>query len=356
MNPRTTIWLSGIAAGLFLYILLVERHAGPSVHGPSAPAKLLATLDPSKVTTVEVVRSNQTIRVERANDQWELRNPAYPAQATAIEGFLNLLGLLQRYTEIPAQEIIAESGGLSPFGLDPPAATFKVTEGTNVVQLRVGSKTLLGDRVYVQPVGASGIYTTEIALLEQLPATANQWRNPLLMSAGPMAFDRIAIASGSRSVKLERDSSNQLWRIVEPAPPTRADFAQVEYLLRQLRDARVSQFVTDNPKADLEPYGLQTPETELTLAWGSNVVFQLQFGMSPTNDPGQVYVRSSRHTNVVLLSRELTQLVQRPSTDFRDRVLLSFRPNAVDRIEGQVTELGRTNGPFALQRKSEHEW
>ena len=353
MNPRFTIGLTAIALVLFGYIVLVEWRQPGRGQGQPQAAKLLPAFDPFKVTSVEVTRTNQTIRAERINQQWQLVNPTYPAQSTAIESLLRALGDLNRLYEISAQEIISESGGLSPFGLDPPWASVKIQEGTNLVQFRVGAKTLLGDRVYVQPQGASGICATAASVLEHIPVSAHQWRNPLLMHGENLAFDRI-LTSGASTLKLERDSTNQLWRVIAPIQ-MRADFGQVENLLRELRTARISQFITDNPKADLEAYGLQTPEAELILANGTNPVFHVQFGKSPTNAPTQVYARQMAYSNVVLVSRDLAELAKKPYTEFRDRVLLTFRPGSVDRIEAQVAdEQGPTpssNEVFTVQRQ-----
>lgn len=350
MNARTTWCLGAVALALLAYIYFVDlRRPDATANGPRGGA-LLPHFDPAGITSVEVTRSNETIRAELANDQWQLATPRYPAQATAIDSLLQTLTSLQRQQEIPANEIISQSGGLSPFGLDPPWAVIKLQSNTNSIQFRVGSKTLLGDGVYVQPAGATGIFTTDASLLEHLPASASAWRNPMLIHQSSLPFDRIAITAGSRPLKLELDRTNQLWRLVEPPPTRRADFGRVEYLLQQLRSARVSEFVTDSPKADLEPFGLLTPEAELTLSLGSNTVCQIQFGKSPTNDAGQVYARRLSHTNVVLVPRELADLILKPYTEFRDRAVVSFRPGLVDRIEAQADEA------FAIQRQSDNDW
>lgn len=351
MNPKLTLWLTALAVALFAYIYFVDLHPSRST-GPAQPlGKLLPGLDPGRVSTIEITRSNQTVRAELHLGQWRLTDPRYPAQATAIESFLNVLATLTRQEEISAQEIISESGGLSPFGLDPPLAVIRIRSADGPIQLRVGAKTLLGDRVYVQPVGAPGILVTDASLLAHLPVSTDAWRNPMLIHQDAQVFDSIAIVANARPLRLERDPANQAWRLVEPKPARRADFGRVEYLVQQLLHARVTDFVSDNPKVDLEPYGLQPPATELTLASGSNVVFQMQFGQGLAADPGQVYARRMSHTNIVLVSKELADLVGRPYMDFRDRLLLSFRPALVDRIEAQADEffaVQRTNGPWRI--------
>ncbi len=349
MNPRTTVWLVAIALGLFGYIYFVELHSPDSAADARGPGRLLPEFDPSSVTSVEVTRTNETIRAEVINDQWHLTHPPYPAQAAVIEAFLQGFAQLTRHQEISAKDV-ADAGGLAPFGLETPSALVRISAGTNHIQLRVGAKTLVGDRVYVQVAGSKGVATTDAAMLEHLPADSAVWRNPLLIHEGNLAFDGLSITTGSRPLRLERDRATQLWRLVQPMPVRRADFGRVEYLIQQLFRARVTQFVSDNPKDDLEPFGLQPPEAELTLWSGTNAVGQLQFGRTSPKHPTQVYVRRMSHTNVVLVARELGDLVQKPYTEFRDRSLLSFRPAAVHRIEGRADEV------FAVQRSSRNDW
>jgi hypothetical protein len=349
MNSRTTLWLMAVALGLFGYIYFVELRQSDSGERAQQSAKLLPNFDPSKVTAIEITQSNGVVRAELTRDEWELTMPPYPAQSTGIEALLNALAGLKRDGEITAQEIIAQSGGLSPFGLDPARANLRIQESTNVVQLRVGAKTLVGNRVYVQPAGAPGIFMVDASFLQYLPATPNQWRNPLLIQSRTLAFDHISITTGARTFKLEHDRTNQVWRLTEPMQ-TRADLGRVQYLIQQLANTRVSQFVTDDPKDDVDGFGLQPPEAELTLALGTNPVFQMQFGKNPTNDLNDVYARLLRHTNVILVPRDLADLVKQHYTEFRDRTLISFRPASVDRIEVRADE------SFAVQRASSNDW
>jgi hypothetical protein len=360
MKTRTTIYLVVVAMALLVYIVTVERHRATPEQQAERLVKLMPRFDPLKVKEIEIVYTNQTLRAERTPDRWILTSPSYPARSTAIDAFLNSLTELDRAHEIPAQEIVARSEGLSPFGLDPAWAVLKLTEATNVVQFRIGSKTLVGDRVYIQPVGASHIFTTSAMLLQHLPKSPNDWRNPLLLQEPAPLWDRIT-RTGLLPMELERDKTNRLWRLVEPMLQ-RADHATVEELLRQLQGTRIARFISDDPKADLEPYGLQAPEAELRLSAGSNAVFQVQFGTSPTNEANLVYARCLDHTNVVLVPRALLMAVQKPYADFRDHLLLSSPVQLVDRIDARIADspssdqTNQTSESYSVQHRKDNDW
>jgi hypothetical protein len=337
-----------LAALLFLYILAFESRDTHSAARPQE-ASLLPLLEPSKVTQVEIVRSNSTIRAELLKDQWQLTSPPYPAQVTAIDSFLQALAGLTRATQIPVDKAVSQAGGLAQFGLNPPQTTILLQQGTNSSRLFVGSKTLVGDQIYVRPDGDPSLYTTSLSLLQYLPASVDQWRHSKLVHLENLSFDRIAITAGSRPLRFELDRTNHAWRMIEPMA-TRADLGRVEDVIQKLRGAPVSRFVTDDAKANLEPYGLQPPEAELILSLGTNPVFRVQFGRSPANDPTQVFARRLSHTNVVLVSRELVESITRPFDFFRDRTLLSFPAAACRRIEVHADQ------PFVLEWQTNAEW
>jgi hypothetical protein len=149
------------------------------------------------------------------------------------------------------------------------------------------------------------------------------------------------------------DATNNLFYLSKPFL-ARADRAKVEALLRKVETARVSEFVTDNPKVELEPYGLQPPEAEIAFGQGTNDLVVVQFGRSPTNDPSLVYARRLSQTNIVLLPKSVLETVQTSHAELRDRRLLAFALSAVDRIEISAEDrfalVRQTNGAWVIER------
>src|SRR5690606_12608919 len=96
--------------------------------------------------------------------------------------------------------------------------------------------------------------------------------------------------TGNRLVELEKNPTNQMWRITRPIT-ARADQDRVIALFQGLRNARVNRFVEDGAKEGLEQYSLDAPAVELRFLRQTNAVFELECGGSPANAPGQVYVR-----------------------------------------------------------------
>jgi hypothetical protein len=352
MNSKSTFWLMVAALGLGAYIFLFERHTLNTEEAAQQAAKLFPDFDPAKVASVEILRSNNVkfIRAERADGQWRLVQPAYPAQSTAIDNWLSLFGSLDRLHYLSAQDLLAQQGGLAAFGLDSPQATVMIQQGTRKIHVLLGAKTPVGEQLYLQQVGSDGAFVTDSALLDRLPQSATDWRDPTFLDFSALKFDRLHVRAGQRDFAVEHSPGGLLWRLTKPRL-ARADNALLQHLFQQLQTARVNQFISDAPATDLEAYGLQSPEVTLVFSQGTNSLLTIDFGKSPANQPGQVFARRSNHPAIIVtVSKHLLNLLHAPYTDFLDKHLIEFPVAAVERIEARAAEA------FALQKQINGAW
>jgi len=351
MSPKSTLWLVLVTAGLFGYIFFFEWRTPSPEELAADVKKLFPDFDPKKVTSVEIIRSNSnTIRADRTNGQWQLTLPVvYPAQSTAIENWVELFTRLNRRAWISAQEILAQKGALASFGLDEPRANVTIQHGGERIQMRLGEKTAVGEKLYLQIVGSDGVYVTESLLMDRLPQSAVDWRDPQFLNLAGLNFDRFQIRAGAREFVLQRDATNRLWRLTTPRP-ARADNARIDQLFQELQTVRVSRFVSDVAAADLEPYGLHSPELTVTFGQGTNNLLVVDFGKPLTNNSALVFARRGSYPNIVAVPRRIADTLRAPYTEFLDRHLIEFAPESVTRIEVRADET------FALQKQINGGW
>jgi len=349
---RTTWIVFGLALVVFAFIALFERHwrRGDAEYQP--PARLF-TFKAADVTNIALHVTNQLLlRVERTNasSPWALTVPInYPAQSFAIEWVLAQLESLAPETRISQGELIAGKRTLAEYGLDLPAATLTLHYQGQRKEMYFGIKTPVGDQVYAQVLHDPGVFTAPAALFDRLPRAANDWRDTMLINLVGASFSRLEVRAPGRGFALEFDPASKILALTKPTP-ARADQGRVESLITRLGTAQVRQFISDNPRADLEAYGLQPPEAEFVAGLGTNDIIVVQFGKSPTNDPASVYARRLAQTNIVLVSRELLDFLQLPHSAFRDRHLMSFPTGAVESVE----VIGSTN--FTVRRQTNGTW
>jgi Domain of unknown function (DUF4340) len=352
MTSRANWFWIGTAAALFAFIFFYQRHAHKA---PTGPVRLLANFKPADVTSVLVRPEGQLeIRAERTNGTWILTQPLpYPAEPAVVESLLVVLERLTPATYISRRELTARPKAEEEYGFSSPQATIMVRRGENLSILFIGAKTAPGDQVFVQVVGDEGAYVVDADMLKFIPRKADDWRNRTFLDAKLLAFDRLVVTNGSKTFELQRDRENSLWRVVTPDFPARADSATVEELLQGFQPVRASQFVSDDPKADLEGFGLQTPALILTFAQGTNTLATLEFGKAATNNSNQSYARLLGNNAIVTVAKDLPE-VWRASTAnaFRDTHLIALtgsRP--VDRIDVRADDhftLIRTNDSWRI--------
>lgn len=353
MRWNTTWLLLGLAGALFAFIWLVERHSRPTADLGAAPPRLL-DLRPAEVSSLQLRRTNLfLLRAERTNQVWNLVEPIqYPAQSFAIESLLLELQTLTGQTRIPPEELAALKRSAAHYGLDVPAATLTLQHAGQRLELLFGSKTAVGDQVYVQLLTSPVIYLVPAETFDRLPRNLDDWRDPTLVNLASLAVDRFEVRSPARGYAVHVDSTNSSFYLSKPTP-ARADRAKVEALLRKVETAQVAEFVTDNPRADLEPYGLQPYEAEIAFGQGTNDLIVVQFGKAPTNRPALVYARRLSQTNIVLVPKAVLDAVQTPFNELRDRRLVTFPAATVDRIEVLADEkfvvARQTNGTWMIE-------
>src|SRR5262245_1885138 len=263
MKWKTTWLLLGLAAVLFGFILLIERRI-PDVNLP--PARLV-TFQANDVTNIQLRLTNQlALRVERsrADTPWQLTVPiVYPAQPFAIEWLIQALEQVVPQTEISPAELKASRRTIAEFGLDIPQATLTLQHNGQRTEIYYGSKTPVGDGVYVQVLNQPGIYVIGSELVDRLPRSHNDWRDTALFSSRGFSFNRMEVRSGRHSFTIDLDPTNRAFVLSKPTL-ARADAAKVDALLRRLLSTQILRFVSDSPRVDLEPFGLQSPEAEVS--------------------------------------------------------------------------------------------
>ena len=338
-----------LALGGFIFI-----HHRYLLKPDRGPARVLPQLKAAAVTSVQVrPAARLEICADRTNGTWQLTRPVvYPAQGVSIEKLLAELEQLTPAPYITARELRGRSNTDEEYGFDAPQASLIIEQPGYTSRLRVGARTAPGDQVFVQVIGGEGVYVVAAGVLQALPRTPDDWRSTALVDLRGLTPDRLVVTNGAKVFELRRDGTNKLWRMTYPLQ-ARANTAKIEELLQMLQNIRVSQFVPDDPKLDLETLGLQPPELEVALSQGTNFVARLQFGKSPTNDTKLVYSRREGLNAIVAVPKDLLVPWYAPVNDFRDPLLftLAGSPAAVD-VRGpgreSYTVQQQTNGAWRI--------
>ena len=348
MNPKNTLLLVVLAAGLFSFIFFYERHRNLA---PPPPAKMLPGLEIASVTNIQILqgKTDNSIRAERAiNGTWQLTWPInYPAQTMAIENLLKALQDLTPQDYISAEDLKNRRNVDADYGMDKPAVTIVISQGGDERTLMLGSFTAPGDQIYAKVLGSGGMDIVGKDILQYIPQQSVDWRDTLFLSLpGRGVFDRITVTNGTRTFTIRSDRTNSSWHIL---PHDRVNIEKLADLFTRLRTLRVERFVSDKTNADLESYGLQPPQLELDFDQDTNHLLTLQIGKSPTNEPGMVYARRDDQNTVVLVSSAAVE-GWAEKNELRDRTLA----NMYTWLPDEIAVTGRAN--FTVRRITNDTW
>jgi hypothetical protein len=336
-SKNTWLWMTA-AVALFAFIFLFERYRTRPDNGP---IHLLPDLNPKTVLGVEIRPAGRVgIRAERTNGGWQLVEPVvYAAQQTNIQNLLDALQNLTVVHQISEQELRKDPNADENYGIEPPETLLVLRQRDSTNRIHFGHRTSPGDQVFVQVIGIEGISIVDADVLNFLPPNPDAWRDTTLTDFAKMTFNRISVTNTikSQSFLLQRDSTNKLWAMTFPMK-TRADSDKVEDALQKIESLRVRQFVSDDPRADLESFGLQPPALTVALGEGTNALMALDFGRQLTNNSGLVYARRRDQNAVVAVSTNVLGQWDASYDIFRDRHLVTLTgPIEAIEVHGEDT-------------------
>ena len=346
MNSKNTWFLLALAALLAVFIYGWEKYVAAPAR---QPLLVLPGFEPASITSIQIrVSGHAEVTAERTESGWQLTKPlAYPARPERIDAFLAALETLSPESYLSPRDLMNRPNAEAEFGFDSPAVTMMLFSGNARRQLLIGAHTAPGDQVFVEIIGIPGIHLVSTNFFDVVPATPGVWRETALLDWDALDFDRLQVNNGQRTMELFQNATNQQWRLVRLQ--ARADNILVNELLRQFRLVQVDEFITDDPDADLDQYGLETPELEMIFTAGTNLLATLEFGGSPTNGTNLVYGRRGGSHTVFTVPADALKPWLAPATEFRDRHLVSLRtvPQAVE-IRG--------DDQFTLVRQPDNQW
>jgi hypothetical protein len=357
MNWKPTWVLLAAAAVVLAFIVWVEQPLRRE-RERQASRVILPGLDATLVTNIEIQPWGQAriqaVRQSSPRNAWRLAQPvAYSARSQSIESLLGALVKLEWVDRVSERELATRPNAQEEFGFTKPRFTLLLQGSGPDRRLEIGDLGVFSDQVSLQVVGNNAIYQTAADLLQWIPQEKNQWRDPSLLNLTNLSFQTLHVRAAGNEFDLWRDATNQLWFMRHPLS-ARADTPKINGLLSRLQTVSVSAFTNDDPKADLDPYGLQTSDTtpELALSFldRTNTVAGLQVGRSLTNYTNFAFARRNDPGNIVVVAREPFQPWEAPYTNFLDQHFISLSPGLVESITV------RGDDDFVVRKQTNGQW
>lgn len=328
MRWQTTAALAVILAVLGgAYYLYEIRWASEREEAEARKGRVFA-VEAKDVTVMEIKRSGDTLRLERAGDGWEMTAPVRArASGAEVDGMLTTI-----LTAKIDREIAAKPESPAEFGLDTPAADVALTlKDGRQIGLAVGAKSPTGVWVYASETGKPAVFMLPDSVAREATRPAADLRDRTILAYNRAEVTGAEIVTPAAAIALEPAEGGR-WKILRPTALP-ADSDVVTDFLDKLSNGKVKEFVAESPPSRA-PYGLDRP-VRVTVHTGKDkdrVSRTLLVGRADATRQGTYAMREGDST-VLLLPDDVAAALPRNVAVLRNKLLVDFDRDRVTRLE-----------------------
>src|ERR1700730_10336301 len=328
MSWKTLPVLAVLAAALGGFLVFDTYYLTPKREKTTSVKGRLWTIEPKDVESLTIKRKDDTVKLKRAGDGWEMLEPV---KTRANSGAVNemVTGLATARVD---REIDPHPSKPAAFGLEPPEAmvTLEAKGQAAPLTLAVGGKNPTGVWVYAREGSKPAVVAIGDSMSRDVTRPVAEFRDRSLFP-----FDRRNVTAvdldldGSKMTLEAEDGGN--WRIAKPGP-YRGDADLITEMLDKLASVTVKEFV--GSPASLATYGLDKP-SRLTLWLGKDkdrTSKTLLLGKVDAAKKG-VYVQRQGEQEVLVAPSETWDRLPRTVAAARDKVVFAYAYDKVNRVE-----------------------
>jgi len=348
MNWRTTLVLAAITLGVLAYLRFVEMKQ-PSTEEAKRQAQNVVTFDRNKINGIVIQNGDEKVEMRRSDNRWRLETPIKDqADNSLIENLLSDLENWQKDGTISAKEVDADKTKLNEYGLHKAKLRLKLIGQDRPPEILFGKDAALEGKMYVRFENSKETFLAGQSVKKDIDKKPEEFRDRKLTDLTIAQVSRVFLKTPAGEMDLQKKGDH--WEIVKPLR-ARADDQKTNDLIAQITTARIQQFVADD-HGDLHPYGLAEPRGAITLFTQEDKQGQLlQIGSMPEKEKDQTYVRFASRGFVYTVPKKIDEILNTKPDDLRDRHLVRFDTNVLDRITIDASGKGK----IVLARKGE-EW
>ncbi|HET7227960.1 MAG TPA: DUF4340 domain-containing protein [Chthoniobacterales bacterium] len=332
MRFRTTLILFVLALAIGLFIKFYESKR-PNTQEANRRAQNVINFERDKIDGIVIQNADERIELKRSGKKWRLESPVKDlADSSVVDNLLFDLEDWKKDTTISAKEIEADKNRMAEYGVAKAKLRLKLQGPNAPPEILFGNNAALEGKNYVRLENSKDVFLVSQSVKNQISKKPEEFRDRKLTDTVATQVVRLSIKSTAGEMELQKEADH--WQIVKPLR-ARADDQKVNDLIAQITNSRIAQFVADDA-GDLHPYGLAEPRGAVTIFTGDDKSAAsgqiLQIGGVPEKAKDQIYVRFTPRKFVYTLPNKIESILGTKPNDLRDRHLVRFDQNQLDRI------------------------
>jgi hypothetical protein len=327
MRWQTTAALALLLAILGGFYYFYEVRWGPAREEAAARKGRVFSADTKDVTGVQLKRGDESLRLQREGENWQLVEPVKArGSRPAVDELLATI-----LTAKIDREIEANPTSLADFGLDKPAAdiTLMLKDG-KALGLQLGAKNPTGVWVYARERDKPAVFVLGESVLRDATKPVADFRDRTILAFDAKDVSGFEIVLPDQTLAVE--GGPRAWRITRPVA-LRADNETVTEFLDRLTGQKVKEFVADAPAAR-DPYGLERP-VQIAIHTGRDkdrVTRTLLLGKAEAAKKG-VYAMRAGESSVLLLPDDVWNQVPKNVGVLRNKTVVEVERDKVAKLE-----------------------
>jgi hypothetical protein len=329
MRFRTTLVLFALTAALVVFIKFYETKR-PNTEEANRRAQNVVNFERDKIDDVVIQNGEERIELKRADKKWRLESPVKDlADGSTVDSLLFDLEDWKKDATISGKEIEADKSRMAEYGVAKAKLRLKLQGANAPPEILFGNNAALEGKTYVRLENSKDVFLAAQSIKNQISKKPEEFRDRKLTDTVATQVTRLSLKTAAGEMELQKQGDH--WQIVKPLR-ARADDQKVNDLIAQITTSRIAQFVADDA-GDLHPYGLTEPRETVTIFTADDKQGQiLQIGSVPEKQKDQVYVRFAPRKFVYTLPNKIETILSTKPNDLRDRHLVRFDQNQLDRI------------------------
>ena len=310
--------------------------------------KAILTFDTSQVIKLECVRNGKTLIFEKQEDTWNLSEGVSTARGDADE----ILNLINTIRAARIKKFIDEQPEtLAPFGLDQPTLRLTLTDSKSDTPFSLLVGIEKDEGYYAKTVSGENVFAIDREFFDRLNnSRLVDFMKKTLIDLKENEVASLAIRAEGEDIRIVRNEEDkQKWTLEHPVKE-HANSAAVNNLLFDLKDIRVVEFIKTST-TDLKPFGLGPPKKKLIVTDKNGKDWSLSLGELTTEKTHHFAQRTGEEAVFILKTTDVEKIF-RSLHDLKDRTLLGFKKEKIERIEvrypNQTFELKRSETGWRL--------
>ncbi|MEW6282356.1 MAG: DUF4340 domain-containing protein [Candidatus Eremiobacterota bacterium] len=375
MNRSTLIMLVLVLGlGSFYYFHDI-RGAKLREEAEKQEKRLFPTLKKDDLVGMEITHQDTAkpaLVLEKRDGRWIRKGP--PDEMVSVSEVGSVANSL---VEVQRTEVVQESPApkqLGPFGLEKPVHQIVLKAGAQNHTLQVGSKTHDSASYYVRVAPDGPVVTIPATISAVLERSPTELREKGILPVEPGKATRVQLTRAGQTLEmaleLDPDAKKEeeeeeedpmfrmetslegTWKILKPFAAG-ADSARVSSYLWEWKGLTAGRFLQPDEKPDFSK-----PELRLEV-WveGRKTPQILEVGGPVAVQPTMRYVRRLDPEEVMVADFTKGEILTRDAEFFRDRHLLVFQVDEVEKVEGTLgtTELAakRSGGDWKIEKPAQ---